>query len=280
MRNVFLESYVVLFIISLSACKQTNTLPPTTVKSGDTGLAKISSAPDTASAITIFSRKQIPILCYHQLREWRISDSRVAKDYIVPPGKFASQLKLLADSGYQTILPDQLVRYLKTGTGLPEKPVMLTYDDTDLTHFEVAAAEMKKYNFKGVFFIMTVSIGRPGYMSSEQIKQLSSEGHIIGCHTWDHHNVKKYKPEDWKLQVEKPIRQLQAITGSPVKYFAFPFGLWNEEAIDPLKQYGFTAAFQLTEKRSISDPLYTIRRMIVPGYWELNTLQKSMRNNF
>lgn len=37
---------------------------------------------------------------------------------------------------------------------------------------------------------MTVSIGRPNYMTKDQIKQLSDEGNVIGSHTWDHHNVK------------------------------------------------------------------------------------------
>ena len=238
--------------------------------------------PDTVTAVaaTVMARKQVPILCYHQLREWRPKDSKVAKDYIVPPGKFAAQLKMMSDSGYQTILPDELMVYLNQGTPLPPKAFMLTFDDTDLSHYEVALKEMDKYGFKGVFFIMTVSIGRPGYMTGEHIRDLSNKGHVIGCHTWDHHNVKKYTGPDWILQVEKPMRQLQKITGQPVKYFAYPFGLWNEEAIGPLQQRGIRAAFQLSEKRSVNAPLYTIRRIIVPGYWETGTLDKWVKNNF
>ena len=79
---------------------------------------------------------------------------------------------MLADSGYHTILPDQLYNYLTTGAPLPSKPIMLTFDDTDLDQFEIARPEMKKYGFKGVFFIMTVSLGRPHYMTKEQVKQL------------------------------------------------------------------------------------------------------------
>ena len=67
---------------------------------------------------------------------------------------------------------------------------MLTYDDTDLDQYTVAFPEMKKHGFKGVFFIMTVSIGRPRYMSREQVKDLSDQGNAIGSHTWDHHTKK------------------------------------------------------------------------------------------
>ena len=156
---------------------------------------------------------------------------------------------------------------------------MLTFDDTDLEQFTVAAPEMKKHGFKGVFFIMTVSLGRPRYMSIEQVKQLADEGHVIGSHTWDHHNVKQYQPKDWITQLEKPVKQLESITGKPVKYFAYPFGLWNEQAIPYLKQKGMLAAFQLSTKRDQRDPLYTIRRIIIPGCTPAS-LRSRIKNSF
>lgn len=234
----------------------------------------------SASAAEILAREQVPILCYHQVRDWRAKDSKAAKDYIVPIAQFKAQIKMLADSGYHTILPDQLFSYLKYGTKLPSKPVMLTFDDTDLDQFTVAAPEMKKYGFKAVFFIMTVSLGRPNYMSRAQVKSLSDEGHVIGSHTWDHQNVKKYQGEDWVTQIEKPTKTLKEITGKDIKYFAYPFGLWNPEAIPELKSRGFDGAFVLAEKRDETDPLFTIRRIIASGYWSPRTLHNSMVNSF
>ena len=93
------------------------------------------------------ARKQVPILCYHQIRDWRPKDSKTAKDYIIPVASFKEHMKMLADSGYHTILPDQLYAYLTKGTPLPSKPIMLTFDDTDLDQFEVARPEMRKYGF-------------------------------------------------------------------------------------------------------------------------------------
>jgi peptidoglycan/xylan/chitin deacetylase (PgdA/CDA1 family) len=233
-----------------------------------------------ATAAEILAREQVPILCYHQIRNWKASDSKAAKDYIVPIAEFKAQLKMLADSGYHTILPDQLFSYLKYGTELPSKPIMLTYDDTVVDQYSIAEAEMKKYGFKGVFFIMTVSLGRPNYMSKAQVKSLSDEGHIIGSHTWDHHNVKKYQGEDWVTQIEKPTKTLEEITGKEIKYFAYPFGLWNPEAIPQLKKRGFDGAFVLAEKRDEKDPLFTIRRIIASGYWSPKTLHNSIVNSF
>ena len=81
----------------------------------------------TASAqvnnAAIMARKQVPILCYHQIRDWKPTDKKVDKDYIIPPAAFKAHMKMLADSGYHTILPDQLYDYLTKGTALPSKHV-------------------------------------------------------------------------------------------------------------------------------------------------------------
>ena len=109
-----------------------------------------------ADAATIIQRHQVPILCYH-----RIENKNTSSDYTVSVASFKDQMKLLADSGYHTILPDQLYDYLAKGTPLPSKPFMLTFDDTRLEHYTIAAPEMEKHGFRGVFFVMTIPIGRP-----------------------------------------------------------------------------------------------------------------------
>ena len=233
-----------------------------------------------ADAATVLARPQVPILCYHQVRDWRANDSEGARTYIVPTERFKEQIKMLADSGYHTVLPDQLLAYLNYGTPLPPKPIMLTFDDTNLDQYTIAAPELEKYGFKGVFFVMTVSLGRPRYMSKAQVKELSDAGHVIGSHTWDHHNVKKYAGNDWVTQVEKPSSQLADITGKEIKYFAYPFGLWKPEAIPELKSRGMVAAFQLAGKYDEQDPLYSIRRIIASGYWSPRSLHGNMVNSF
>jgi peptidoglycan/xylan/chitin deacetylase (PgdA/CDA1 family) len=228
----------------------------------------------------ILGKKQVPILCYHQIRDWKLTDSKISRDYIVPPAAFAAQMRMLADSGYHTITPDQLYAYLISGIRLPEKPIILSFDDTDLDQYTTAYPEMKKYGFKGLFFIMTVSLGRPHYMSREQVRMLSDDGNTIGSHTWDHHNVKKYEGNDWITQLDKPTRQLEQITGKSIRYFAYPFGLWNKAAFPELKKRGFIAAFQLNEKADPVDPMYSIRRIIVPGTWSGNSLHQWIIRDF
>jgi peptidoglycan/xylan/chitin deacetylase (PgdA/CDA1 family) len=265
-----------------SATKDSTT--QTTKTEGNTGTPVDVSKIKVADAKTILARKQVPILCYHQVRNWKPTDGKVGKDYIVEIQNFKDQMKMLADSGYHTILPDQLYAYLNTGAALPSKPIMLTFDDTDLDQFTIVRPTLDKLGYKAVYFIMTVSIGKKGkfvdYMSKEQIKQLSDEGNVIGSHTYDHKNFKKYAGKDWEEQLDKPTKKLEEITGKTMTEFAYPFGLWNAEGIPELKKRGFRMAYQLSTKRDEKDPLFTIRRIIASGYWSPRTLSNSIKNSF
>jgi peptidoglycan/xylan/chitin deacetylase (PgdA/CDA1 family) len=275
-----MKKTLVLFSIlfSLYACNNNETTSTT----DSTSVKKDSTANNETQTgtVPVAERHEVPILCYHQIRDWAASDSKGARDYIIPVQPFKDQMQMLADSGYHSILPDQLMAYLTKGTPLPSKPVMITFDDTDDDQFVIAKPELDKHKFKGVFFLMTVSIGRPKYMTKEQIKQLADEGHQIAAHTWDHHMVTKYDTADYTLQLKKPKATIEAIIGKKVDYFAYPFGLWNDKILQPLKDAGYTAAFQLASKKHPADSLLTIRRIIASGYWDNRRLMNAMKGSF
>ncbi|MEO6221041.1 MAG: polysaccharide deacetylase family protein [Ginsengibacter sp.] len=280
MKNIHFGFLTV--IVFLAACSSNiNSTPdykePTIATSNKD--VDVSSKP-VADIATILSKKEVPVLCYHHIRQAKPGQSETLKSYSVSPKAFADQMKALKDSGYQTIMPEQLYEYLVYGGTLPSKPVMLTFDDTDEEQFSIGASEMQKYGFKGVYFVMTISINRPRYMSKEQLKQLSDSGNVIESHTWDHHMVTKYQGADWDTQLVKPKKKIEEITGKPVKYFAYPFGLWNQAAIPEIKSRGYKMAFILSSKRDSAEPLYTIRRMIVPGQWSTPGMLKAMKQTF
>lgn len=237
-----------------------------------------------ADAKTILEKKQVPVLCYHQIRDWKDSDSKSARDYIVPVDRFKEHIQMLADSGYTAILPEEYYNYLAYGDALPEKPVMITFDDTDLTQLEVGDKILKQYGFKGAYFMMTVVIGKHGrvnYMNKDEIKQIADRGNTVGLHTYDHPNLKKVTgSEEWDKQIIKPKTLLEEISGQKVEHLAYPFGLWNKEAIAELKSRGIKSAYILSTSRDDEYPLYTIRRIIASGYWSAKTLHNSMKNSF
>ena len=280
MKNIFSASLILLFFLascstpSEKATKESSAVVTPEVKNIDPKKTAI------ADLATILSKKEVPVLCYHHIRNFKAGESENMKSYSVTPTAFAAQMKALSDSGYSTILPDQLYEYLVHDGVLPAKPVMLTFDDTDEEQYSIGKTEMNKYGFKGVYFIMTIAINRPRYMSKDQIKNLSDSGHVIAGHTWDHHMVTKYQGEDWDIQLVKPRKQLEAITGKSITYFAYPFGLWNQAAIPEIKNRDYKLAFILSTKRDSTEPLYTVRRMIVPGQWSTNGMLKAMRSTF
>lgn len=229
---------------------------------------------------TVVKKEEVPILCYHRIRNILATDGPNMKTYSVTPESFAQQMKTLHDNGYHTILPDQLYEYRVHNGTLPSKPVMITFDDTREEQYLLGVSEMNRYGFKGVFFIMTVSINRPGYMTKSQIKNLSDNGHTIGAHTWDHHLVTKYDEKDWEIQLLKPKIKLEGITGKAVNYFAYPSGIWNEQAIAKLKNSDYKMAFILSSKSDSEEPLFTIRRIIVYGSLSSNGMLKTMESSF
>lgn len=278
MKIIRLNLIVVLFlIVSCSQNTKKKDLQKTQTSTNGVDSAQTTVIADLA---TILSKKQVPVLCYHHIREAKQGQSETMKSYSVSPSSFAEQMKALKDSGYETILPGELYNYLTQGSKLPARPVMLTFDDTDEEQYSIGYTEMKKYGFKGVFFIMTISINRPRYMTKGQLKELSDNGDAVEAHTWDHHMVTKYKGLDFDTQFVKPKKKVEDITGKPAEYFAYPFGIWNMAAIPELKKTGYKMAFILSTKRDSTEPLYTIRRMIVPGQWSTPGMFKAMKQTF
>jgi len=256
-------------------------------KSDSTSSTESAMGP-AADAATILARPQVPVLCYHHIK-----DGKPTNDYTVNAETFRQQMQILADSGYHSILPDQYYDYLVYGKPLPAKPFMITYDDTDLEQFTIGKTEMDKHGFKGVYFIMTISIGRPRYMNKEQIKQLSDEGNVVASHTWRHDRVDKYLTtphidrdtkkivnNDWDLQLVETRKNLENIIGKDIQYFAYPFGVWKHDGIPEIQKRGIKMAFQLADKRDIDYPLYTVRRIIIAPTWTAPGLLRVMRSAF
>ena len=283
MKN--LKFVFILFLGYLMSCNAKSENEKTTIiiDKNATSLLNDTTSLKPATTAEILARKEVPVLCYHQIRDWQASDGKRAKDDIIAPDKFKEHIKMLADSGYNSILPDQLYDYLVYNKALPLKPIMFTFDDTDLDQFTVAAPTLKKYGFKGVYFVMTVAIGKKGriaYMNKAQIKQLSDEGNTIASHTYDHKNFAQFSAEDWETQIVKPTKTLADITGKKIEYFAYPYGVTKPTTIHKLKDYGFKAAFILSTKRDENYPLYTIRRIIDPGTYTAKNLYNSINKSF
>lgn len=232
---------------------------------------------DKKVAVTQKPGSEIPVLCYHNIKS---AIAHHAPELTVTDSVFHLQIKMLHDSGYHSITVDDLYNYLTKGSSLPAKPVMITFDDSHQEHFAIADKELKKYGFKGVYFVETIVLDKPNYLTRQEIKQLSDEGNTIACHTYDHPLVTKLKDDEWPRELDQPRKLLEQITGKPVDYFAYPYGAWNQRAVEELKKRGVKAAFQLSDQQSATDPLFTIRRIMVSDRWSTAKLNDEIHSAF
>lgn len=220
--------------------------------------------------------RAVPSLSYHNVRPYTTQDPA----YFISPDRLNEHVKKLKELGYRSVLPEQIEESFYLGKKLPEKSVLISFDDTRADHFLAAAPILEKYGFRGVFYIMTVSIGKPGYMSKAQIKELSDRGHAIGLHTWDHQDLRKLPEDQWKIQIDKPKVLLEEITGRKVSSLAYPFGLWNVQVVQEVKTRGLSSAFQLGGKMDPKDPVFSLPRILVPGNWSADRLVKEIETRF
>ncbi len=240
-----------------------------------------SPAPPTAVdlAAPVLSRAaDVPVLCWHQLRDWRPGDSASARATLIcPPAAFRAQLDALHTGGYTTISPDEHLAHLTTGAPLPPKPVLLTFDDSQGSQITTGVPELARRAMRAAFFVMTVPLGKPKWMSRDDVRRLHDAGHTVAAHTYDHHRADRYAGTDWTTQLVAPRAELESIIGAPVRHFAYPYGDWNAGDFAHLDQAGYVTGYQLAEAPvDPTRPLLTLRRTLVGSTWDGPALMSAM----
>ncbi len=238
------------------------------------------SAPAARTDLEAVARRaEVPVLCYHQIRRATAADGAQARPYIVAPAVLERQMRALADAGYRTVTGDQLVAHVARGAPLPPKPVLLTFDDATAGQFTEALPILRRHGFVATFFVMTVVLDKPGWLTRRQVRALDRAGMTIGGHTWDHSAVPEYGGGDWRAQIDEPTRELAELVGHPIRLFAYPFGEWDRKAIPRLWEAGYVAAFQLADPLDREHPLWNLRRIITPE-WSGRRLLREIERRF
>jgi peptidoglycan/xylan/chitin deacetylase (PgdA/CDA1 family) len=207
----------------------------------------------------------VPILLYH-----RIGVSPVDSQYYVTPEKFEYQMKLLRDWEYTVIPIELLVRAIKEGASLPPRPVIITFDDGDISVYETAFPIMQKYGLTGVAYIVGNYMNTDGYMTAEQIKKLAAAGWEIGSHGRSHRDLTRLDPVIQRVEIVDAREELQEATGASVDTFAYPFGFMGESAGSYVHAAGYVAAMGLgfTSDQGKSN-LFWLQRRDVKGTYDI-----------
>lgn len=232
--------------------------------------APVPAAPTevTAGTAAVAARATVPVLCWHQLRDWRPADGAYARRFLIcPPRTFRAQLDALAEDGWSAISPDRYLAHLETGAALPAKPVLLSFDSQG-SQITEGLSQLRRRDMTGTFFCMTVVLDKPGWMSRDDLRRLADADMTVAAHTYDHHRADRYSGQDWKLQFDGPRELLEKVVRRPVEHFAYPYGAWAPRDFSHLQAAGYRTAFQLSDDElDRKAPLHTLRRILVDSTW-------------
>lgn len=188
---------------------------------------------------------KVPILMYHDI----LPKKEVFFD--VTPQELEEHLQLIKENGLTPISLDQLNAHLQMGTSLPEKPVLLTFDDGYGGHYEYVYPLLKKYNYPAVFSIYTKGVGNNvgrTHVSWEQLKEMVADPLVtIAAHSLTH-------PPDLSLlktaEIEKEVTESKSILesqlGIPIRYFTYPAGKYDSQVATLVQKAGYELALTMS----------------------------------
>lgn len=128
-----------------------------------------------------------------------------------------------------------------TATAEPRETVVsLTFDDGDADNFP-SAAVLKQYGLRATWYIPSGLVGKPGYMTWDQLRALQSDRHEIGGHSADHINIDGLEAGALRHQVCDDREALQS-RGFEAASFAYPYGGYDEEAKQMVRECGYASA--------------------------------------
>lgn len=227
---------------------------------------------------------RLPILMYHHISE---KQSKLNK-YTISPANFKSDLEYIEKNGYKTVSVDDLISYCENGTALPEKAIMITFDDGYESIYQYAYPILKSKSMKAVINIIGAYADKYSTIDDHNVNyahitwdELSEmqESNIfeIANHTYDLHTNGKRKgiskmrgesDEHYESIIKADLERMQSRTnqmlGSFPTAFAYPFGTVCKQALPIIKSCNIKCVFCCWEKVNYlsgdSEELYHLNR--------------------
>lgn len=207
----------------------------------------------------LYPPQGVTVLAYHM-----INDGESA--YSVSPEKFEEQLAYLKREGYTTISLLEFAKAKKGKFTLPEKPLVITFDDGYADNYTTALPLLEKYGMKASVFMVVNDIGKERYLSLQQLKEMARKNIEIGSHTANHLPLITLSPEKKKEEIElsKLLMEWKGI--GTIFFLAYPNGLYDEECQEFLLECNYLGA--LTGNSGLNTAAtnpYLLHRINVPN---------------
>ena len=182
-------------------------------------------------------RVRVPILMYHYVGELPPDADPYRIDLTVSEPLFRAHLHYLADEGYTTISFYDLDQALQDGHPLPEKPVILTFDDGHIDHYQAVLPALLEFNMTGTFFLITGRLDAtdPAYITWEQAREMTQAGMSMEAHTKHHTDLRQRDIDHLTYEIIGSIASIEAQTGHTPRIFAYPGGRYDPAAVSFLE---------------------------------------------
>jgi len=242
------------------------------------GVVEFRSAAKEAGSWRALQREfgvRLPVLLYHHVGPSRPG---IIPGLTVSPQRFERHVRWLARRGYTGICPSDWARWRREGKGLPDKPVLLTFDDGHEDLVEYAFPVLRHYGFGAAVYIVTGQLGGTNawdrapssialrLMTANQIRCWAAQGIEFGAHSRTHANLPTLSAHELEEEVVGSGKDLESILGSRLVSFAYPYGFHNQ-AVDDCARRAFDLAFIADDNNEgmnhlLTDPHQLLRTMV------------------
>ena len=214
----------------------------------------------------------VAVLTYHWVGE------RPAEFTVLPPRRFRRQMRYLHDHKYHVVPLSAVVGALKAGKPLPEKAVVLTFDDGYRSCWTQVRPVLKQYRFPATFYAYTDYIGTDGdSLSWSQLRRLAHDPLFeVGSHTLTHPDLEKHLcgecEQHYRGWLEREVsgskRILEKRLGIKVAAFAYPYGAYDSLVVAAAERAGYQSSVTtdeapLTGKMGIGQSMETLPRQFI-----------------
>jgi peptidoglycan/xylan/chitin deacetylase (PgdA/CDA1 family) len=209
----------------------------------------------------------IPILMYHYVEYVTDTKDTIRKSLDILPTTLDKQIEILKKAGYTFITAGQLGDALSGRFQIPSKSIILTFDDGYRDLYTDVFPIIKKYHIKITAYIISGFLNNPNYLFSTQLKELVDSGLVeIGDHTINHLALKGKSMDVVTHEIKQSKLDLEKEYKISVVSFAYPYGLYDDQAMHIVKDAGFSNAVATTPGNEIvsQDQIYDIHR-VRPG---------------
>lgn len=223
----------------------------------------------------IYNEPKVTVLCYHNIVTQEDSDADAnEKNWAISVENFEQEMKFLHDFNFKTLTLEEFYKWKKGELDVPFNSVLVTFDDGLLSNYKYAFPILKKYNINATEFIIgkfsNKEVTEEGngkfntYMGLDLIEKSKEEFPNIefASHTYNMHIVGKLKTMS-KEEIEEDFKEMNNFQS--VEYVAYPFGAYNDDFIDVLKNNNVKLAFTLgdNKKATRSDNDFIVNRVNV-----------------